>query len=412
MRKFTRRMFGAAVGILSLAAISAPAAEVKLYHDKGFWASQLEQVGKAAEAKTGIKIVETPYSSPEQYKAFIQSSIAGGATPDFFTWWTGQAFADLVSTGQIAQLDDVWKEMVSSGQYDASTADLFKIDGHIYAVPMLTARWVVLYNKDIFAEVGLSEPKSWDELMSAAAKIKAAGRTPFEATLQEGWRGFIWFQELMLRTNRKAYLGLHNGTVAYDSEPVRNAFKIWVDFYGKGYFSDPRSNEEAKNFASGKAAMYLIGEWAEGIVEKAGLPSEKFGAFIMPNMDGSLPSAVIVEGSPIVVSKAGRQKPDVVTALKFWTSVDGANAWSAASGNYMGNLKATAPSAAISKITADMAGAKTAIYPRWWEAVPAELQGELVAEQNRFMLDPTMKTADDVMAKMQALNAEYWANKK
>jgi multiple sugar transport system substrate-binding protein len=29
---------------------------------------------------------------------------------------------------------------------------------------------------------------------------------------------------------------------------------------------------------------------------------------------------------------------------------------------------------------------------------------------NRFMLDPTMKTADDVMATMQTLNAAYWAD--
>jgi len=47
---------------------------------------------------------------------------------------------------------------------------------------------------------------------------------------------------------------------------------------------------------------------------------------------------------------------------------------------------------------------------RWWESVPAELQGEFVAEFNRFMLDPTMETAEDVMATMQSLNAEYWAD--
>ena len=49
-------------------------------------------------------------------------------------------------------------------------------------------------------------------------------------------------------------------------------------------------------------------------------------------------------------------------------------------------------------------------YLRWWEAVPPDLQGELVAEMNRFMLDPTMETADDVMATMQTLNAAYWAD--
>jgi multiple sugar transport system substrate-binding protein len=62
-------------------------------------------------------------------------------------------------------------------------------------------------------------------------------------------------------------------------------------------------------------------------------------------------------------------------------------------------------------VNADLAASGAKSYLRWWEAVPPELQGEMVAELNRFMLDPTMATAEDVMATMQALNAEYWASK-
>ena len=411
---FTFRKF-AVVGVAAaalLAGAAARAEEVKLFNDKGFWTNQLQQVGDAAEKKTGVKIVPSPYSSPEQYKAFIQSSLSGGSAPDLFTWWTGQTFNDLVATGQIAPLDDVWKDLVASGQYDASTADLFKVDGKVYAVPLEIARWVVLYNKDHFKEVGISEPKTWDELMAAAEKLKAAGHTPFEATVQEGWRGFIWFEELMLRTDPKAYNGLFDGSVAYDSEPVKKAFKLWGDLASKGYFSDPRSNEEAKDFASGKASMYLIGEWAQGIAQAAGMPADKIGAFIMPNIDPKAPSTIIVEGGPLVVSKVGKEKKPVMTALNFWTSADGASAWAAASGNYIGNLKATPPNANITAINAAMTANKTVPYQRWWEAVPADLQGELVALLNAFELNPTEANSADTMAKMQALNAKYWAGKK
>lgn len=394
------------------AGATARAEDVKLFNDKGFWTAQLQQVGDAAEKKTGVKIVPSPYSSPEQYKAFIQSSLSGGSAPDMFTWWTGQTFNDLVATGQIAPLDDVWKDMVASGQYDAGTSDLFKVDGKVYAVPLEIGRWVVFYNKDMFKEVGLSEPKTWDELMAAADKLKAAGHTPFEATVQEGWRGFIWFEELMLRTNPKAYNGLFDGSVGYDSETVKNAFKLWAQLAAKGYFSDPRSNEEAKDFASGKAGMYLIGEWAEGIVEKAGMPADKIGAFIMPNVDAKAPSAVIVESGPLVVSNSGKEKKPVMTALNYWVSADGASAWAAASGNYIGNLKATPPNANVTAINTAITANKTQLYQRWWEAVPADLQGDLVAQLNAFELNPTDANAADTMAKMQALNGKYWASKK
>src|SRR5262245_10046682 len=151
---------GALVGLALASPAAAFAQSVPLYHDKGFWSDQLKQLGAAAKAKTGIEIIETPYAPPEQYKAFIQSSIAAGNTPDLFTWWTGKTFEELIDTGQVAPLDDVWEKLVSSGEYDASTRDLFKVGDHVYAVPMTLARWVVLYNKKMFEEAGVSEPKT------------------------------------------------------------------------------------------------------------------------------------------------------------------------------------------------------------------------------------------------------------
>lgn len=405
---------GALAGVAMALGISgASAADVPLYHDKGFWSQQFQVVGDAAGEKTGVRIVQNSYAPPEQYKAFVQSSIASGSPPDLFTWWTGQTMNELVATGQVAPLDDVWKKLIASGEYDQSTQDLFKVDGKTYAVPFSVARWVVLYNKKMFADQGLSEPKTWEELMAAADKLKAAGITPFNATVQEGWRGFIWFSELMIRTDPEAYKGLFNGTVAYDSPAVEKVFQLWSDMYAKGYFTDPRSNEEPQDFARGKAAMYLIGEWGEGLVDAAGLkPDADFGAFIMPNMDPKLPSAVVVEAGPMVVSVAGKEKPDIMTALNFWTSVDGANVWSKASGNFIGNTKADAPNPTVAKISADMKTNNTVAMQRWWEAVPPDLQGELVAELNGFLLNPTMDNAKMIMGRMQALNADYWEAKQ
>ena len=62
----------------------------------------------------------------------------------------------------------------------------------------------------------------------------------------------------------------------------------------------------------------------------------------------------------------------------------------------------------MAKISADMASNKTVLMERWWEAVPPDLQGEMVAELNGFILNPAMDNAGKVMGRMQALNAEYW----
>ena len=379
------------------------AAEVEIFHDKAFWSEALQQMGDAAGEATGTRIVEVAYATPEQYKAFIQSAIASGETPDIFTWWTGGVYADLVESGAVAELDGLWDELIASGDFAESTREFYRVDDHIYGVPLHLSRWIVLYNKSQFADAGIGR--------KAAEKLKAAGHTPFHATLEGGWRGFIWFQEIMLRTNPDAYKGLHDGSVAYDSEPVRNAFKIWSEWYANGYFSDPRSEESIPDFARGKGAMWLIGDWAIGSVEATGMKAgDDFGAFIMPNQDSSVPSSVIVEGGPIILSKAALDKPDVMAAIKFFLSVDGANAWAAASGNSIGNMNAVPPNPLVAKINQDVADNGTLAFDRWWEAVPADIQGELVAEFNRFMVDPTMDTAEDVMANIQSLNAEYWGD--
>lgn len=404
------RLLKIGAALLLTAAPAFAQSEVELFHDKGFWSTQLQAVGDACAASAGVKIVERPYANAEQYKAFIQAGIASNAPPNMFTWWTGSTFNELVGTGQIAPLTDVWAEMTGDKRFQPGAADLFSVDGVPYGVPMVMARWVALYDKRVFKELELEEPKTWDELMASAEKIKAAGKTPFLATTQEGWRGFIWFQELMLRTNPEAYKGLHDGSVAYDSEPVRAVFQMWADMAAKGYFSDPRSTEEVNDFVRGNGAIYLIGEWAVGLVTTAGFPAEELGVFIMPNAAGVEKPAVIVEGGPIVVSTAGAQDEATMKAVRCWVSNDGANAWGKASGNYIGNDAADAPNAIVAEVNADIAAGGHAAYLRWWEAVPPALQGEIVAEFNRFLLDPKMETAESVMANIQALNAEYWAS--
>lgn len=407
--KLKGKLLGTAVGVM-LAAAPALAQEVQLFHDKGFWSEQLQAVGDASGEATGVTIVETPYANAEQYKAFVQASIASGETPNMFTWWTGATFAELVSSGQIAPLDDLWDDMIANGGYGEASKELFMVDGQAYAVPLLLARWVVLYNKPLYAELGLEEPETWDQLMANADAIVAAGETPFLATVHEGWRGFIWFQELLLRMHPEAYNGLNDGSVAYDGPEVRAVFEAWSDMYAKDYFSDPRSTEEFNDYVRGAGAMYLIGEWAAGLVVEAGVPAEDLGVFIMPNAVEGASAAVIVEGSPLVLSVDGAEDADTMEALRFWVSVDGANTWGEQTGNYIGNDSAEAPNAIVEQVNADIAETGAAAYLRWWEAVPPDLQGELVAEMNRFMLDPTMETADEVMARMQSLNAAYWAD--
>ncbi|RMA43665.1 ABC transporter substrate-binding protein [Rhodophyticola porphyridii] len=389
---------------LSAAMTVSAEAQVLMAHDKDFWRDGMDVMAEAGNFE------HTGYVT-EQYRAFLQSSMSANNPPDIFTWWTGNALADIVASGQVADVGELWDERIAAGEFSEGTRDLFSVDGVTYGIPMLLARWVVFYNMEMFEEHGLSEPTTWDELEQAAETLHAAGITPFHATVQDGWRGFIWFSEIMIRQNVEAYHGLHDGSVPYDGPEVQAVFDQWLEWYEAGYFSDPRSNEEVEEFARGEAAMYLMGEWATGTLLENGMTiGEDLGVFIMPNANPSQAPGVIVEGAPILISQEAWENPEARRVYEFWASTDGANVWAEAQSLYTGNLSATAPNAIIQEISSDIeAGGHTAIT-RWWEAVPSDLQGDIVAELSSFMLDPTPETAAEAMANMQAFNADYWAD--
>lgn len=394
----------AATMALALCATSA-VADTTMVHDKDFWRDAID----AMAAEAGFE--HTGYTT-DQYKAFLQSSMSAGNPPDIYTWWTGNALADIVSSGQAAAIDELWDAKIAAGEFAPGTRDLFSVDGKTYAIPMLIARWVVFYNKDIFAENGVEVPTTWEELEAAAATFAANGVTPFTASVQDGWRGFIWFSEIMIRQNPDAYAGLHDGSVPYDGPEVQAVFDQWLEWYDKGYFTDPRSNDEQKDFAGGSSAMYIQGEWAVGGLTGYGMEvGEDLGAFIMPNADPDLPNQVIVEGAPILISPAAWADPEKRAAYEYWASVEGTKTWADAVSLFTGNLKGSAPNAIIEGISAEISEGGHIARNRWWEAVPSDIQGDLVAELSAFMLEPTAEKAAEVMANMQSFNADYWANR-
>ena len=68
----------AAAGSIIAGASAATADEVQIVHDKPFWSEALQAVTAAGTEAIGNEFVEAAYGNAEQYKAFIQSSVAAG----------------------------------------------------------------------------------------------------------------------------------------------------------------------------------------------------------------------------------------------------------------------------------------------------------------------------------------------
>ncbi|KQU94283.1 hypothetical protein ASC89_23965 [Devosia sp. Root413D1] len=408
------RTFTAAGLAAVLSAGTAYAQDLILNSDKTEWNPGITAMMDAAGTAAGVKVTVQDITPTDKYQAYMQTSIAGNNAPAFFTWWNGQQLSDLVATGIPADLSANWDAAIANGDYSEAQRELVSVDGKPYGVLLNVANWVVFYNTAAFEKAGIAAPPTtWEELMADADKLKAAGYTPFNGPTSGGWMPFIWFSQLVLGGDPDAFVGLTDGTVPYDGPAVQNAFKVWGEMYAKGYFTDPREQDDQKFFVDGTAAMYLIGDWHSGSFAEAGMePGKDFKTFLMPSLSPDVQQSVIVEASPIVVSKAALDaNPELAKAVQSMMGVDASNALGTKIQVYNGNLKAAAPNATIQANKDMVAAAKPRALVRWWEAVPSQIQGDLVAAMGAFMFNPTPEQAAESMKTMQTINADYWASK-
>ena len=91
----------------------------------------------------------------------------------------------LADAGTIRPLDD----LVAKYGQALTPNQLIRMNGKIMAVAMDVNAQHLMYRKDILDSLNIPEPKTYADVLAAAAKIKAAGlmATPVGATMKAGW---------------------------------------------------------------------------------------------------------------------------------------------------------------------------------------------------------------------------------
>ncbi|WP_170436830.1 ABC transporter substrate-binding protein [Ruegeria arenilitoris] len=91
----------------------------------------------------------------------------------------------LLNAGTIRPLDD----LVAKYGQDLLPNQLIKVDGQTMAIAMMVNAQHLMYRSDVLADLGIDEPKTYDDVLAAAAKIKEAGVMdyPIGGTFKTGW---------------------------------------------------------------------------------------------------------------------------------------------------------------------------------------------------------------------------------
>ncbi|ROQ04553.1 carbohydrate ABC transporter substrate-binding protein (CUT1 family) [Rathayibacter sp. PhB93] len=420
-----RRRWAAAVLAIGLAASLAACSQgsasgggdaaaggsLTLNGDRADFTEAYSAAGTALEGVGGSGIEPRNVPSTENYQQVIRSSLQTSSTTDLVKWWNGYRLQDLARSGGLADLTEEWDAAEAAGQVNPESRDSFSYDGKVYGMPMYKSYWVMFYNKKDFETAGITPPTTWAQFESNNDALKAAGFTPLFGTQEAGWTSFIWFEELLSKSDPDFYTKLMNGEASYTDQPAQDALKLWGEMYAKGWFTAPDvawDNEPAL-FAEGTVAQVPMGSWRNGAFAALGLGEEDYGAYLLPSVSADVQPSVIVESGVISVAEKSPNRDEAVKTMGDWLDPEVQSVWANAIKDTSANPTVVTDDPTLASISEQVTAEQPTELVRYWEASPPALIEGGVQYLASFMVDPSDDNILPTLEKLQALADSEWA---
>lgn len=164
-------------------------------------------------------------------------------------------------------------------------------EGTLKTIPYQPNVFNFFYNQAIFDEAGVTAvPTTWDELLAACEKIKAAGYTPI--TCDDAYITCMIGYHLGRLVGESGVRDIVNNN-KWDDPAVVQFAKDYEELASKGYFSaniagNVWPNGQNVELAGGTAAMYLNGSWLPNEVINIAGPDFPWGCFSYPAVEGGV----------------------------------------------------------------------------------------------------------------------------
>ncbi|MFD7657802.1 ABC transporter substrate-binding protein [Actinosynnema sp. NPDC059797] len=263
----------------------------------GQGASHYQRLQHAITAKLGA-----PDLAQVEYSVLPQFAIAG-------------QIVDLTPYG-VADLKD---------RFTASAWSQVMVEDKVYGIPQDTGPMVMFYRKDVFDQVGIAPPKTWDEYRRAGRRIKQALPDTYISALDPGDAGAV--ESLIWQAGGKPFRNRPNKSASVnltDDEGVDAFTEVWGAMLEEGTVHPVAewTDEWWQSMADGKYATWMVGAWAPANFEKF-IPQSagKWAVAPMPQRDPAHPTAAEHGGSSVAVIERSEKKAAAV-AFAQWLNSD------------------------------------------------------------------------------------------
>ena len=263
----------------------------------------------------------------EGYKTAIRNFLTADS-PDLANWYAGNRMAPFVTSGQFMDVTDVWE---ANGLNDAlaSAAASMTIDGKKWGIPYTYYQWGIYYNRDAYKAAGVELPGeggiSWDQFVANCEKFKAAGIDCVTTGTKALWPAAGIFDYLSLRTNGyEWHMDLTAGKIPWTDPKVKDVFAQWAKIqpYTTANHAAIDWQDAAALLVQGKAANYVMGNFAVGVFKEGGMTNENLGFMVFPEITPGLPRAEEAPTDTIHIASGAQNVADAKTFLAYVASAD------------------------------------------------------------------------------------------
>jgi len=261
--------------------------------------------------------IEFKPTADQEYNTVLNTALMTGGGPDIVHMRPYAPGIELGNNGYLAPINDLpGLKTIPEAALSSSTGK----DGNIYGVPIALNATQIFYNKKMFADLGLSEPKTWDELIQTAETLKANKITPFAVGSKDGWilslvhsaigpgfYGGAAFEEQLLK-------GEKNFTSPEFVKSIQ-AMKDLAAYFPDNYVG--LGMDDMRNlFVTEQAGMFIMGDWEIAVVESMN-PDLQLDMFPVPKPDGSQPTVTTWVDGSFGVNANSQHKEAALKFLEF-----------------------------------------------------------------------------------------------
>lgn len=283
-------------------------------------------IDKFQAANPNIKVENRLFGTPDQYLPALQAAVSAGDVPEIFaphtralTYGTGGISADLKS-----DMADVLGDVFDSANQE------YTLDGKQYAIGWMAQTFGMFYNPDLMskAKVDPESIETWDDLIAAAPKFKAADTYGVSISCNPGTSAMDFFLPLITQVTDDPtfFLKLDQGLdgLTWEDPAVVKALDLQKRIVDAGTFqpgaTGTSGDQCAQIFYTEKSAMLFNGSWSpQGFIQNASKEFvSKYKVMKNPALSaGAKHWTANQAGAGLAVSETSKNKDAALTFLKF-----------------------------------------------------------------------------------------------